>query len=141
MLICGKDYGDAPDSYGTTNASNGATHTIVSGIHLGTPPDAEADAATPLDGSGDGAEDDGVELNGAILQGETLTTGSTVNLDIATAGAGKLNAWIDWNQDGDFTDANEQIATDVAPTSNAISLPVNVPAGATVGNYLRSFPL
>jgi hypothetical protein len=37
------DFGDAPDSYGTTLASNGARHLLVPGIRLGTTNDYESD--------------------------------------------------------------------------------------------------
>ncbi|MFE4107446.1 beta strand repeat-containing protein [Almyronema epifaneia] len=102
------DYGDAPDSYGTDklagNSGNsdpvGPSHTVVSGIYLGTtPPDREADAAKPLDGSGDGAEDDGITL-------PTLTDGDTsytlpANRIVAT-GTGTLHAWVDFNNNNTF---------------------------------------
>ncbi|MEL7400369.1 MAG: hypothetical protein AAFN68_07315, partial [Pseudomonadota bacterium] len=63
----GRDYGDAPDTYGTNAADTGgegvgASHVIVPGLQLGTAPDFEADAQAPLDGTGVGAEDDGIVL-------------------------------------------------------------------------------
>lgn len=53
-------------------------------------------------------------------------------------GAGGV--WIDWNNDGDFLDANETIGTsDIAMTvtdTNAIqNFTINVPAGQPLGNY------
>ena len=54
------DYGDAPDTYLTSLAAAGASHTAA-GLTLGTARDAELDASAPLDGTGDdttGAPDD-----------------------------------------------------------------------------------
>jgi len=53
-------------------------------------------------------------------------------------GAGGV--WIDWNNDGDFLDANETIGTvDIAMTltdTNVIqNFTINVPAGQPIGNY------
>lgn len=53
-------------------------------------------------------------------------------------GAGGV--WIDWNNDGDFLDANETIGTvDIAMTltdTNVIqNFTINVPAGQSIGNY------
>lgn len=141
------DYGDAPDSYGTDATNNGgegigASHTIVSGIHLGaTAPDAEADASTPLDGTGDGAEDDGVTLPASLQSGATIT------LPVVVTGSGALNAWIDWNGDGDF-DTGEQIADDVvdggagdtdSTIDSTITLSITAPATATAGDTYTRF--
>src|SRR5262249_38799317 len=50
--ILGFDFGDAPDSYATLLSGDGARHTAT-GPRLGALRDPEADAASPLDGSGD----------------------------------------------------------------------------------------
>ena len=55
---------------------------------------------------------------------------------MATNGAnnGYLNAWFDFNADGDFDDAGEQIATNVAGTSgSSINVPITIPASAPPG--------
>ena len=144
------DYGDAPDTtastgngdYQTLSANSGPVHTIDNTTYLG------AGVTTDTDGFGDGTDttnnatddtDDGVQLNSATLQGQSLTAGDNVTLNITTAGSGVLNAWIDWNSDGDFNDTDEQIANDVSPSGNAIALNLTVPAGATVGNTYARF--
>lgn len=142
-----QDYGDAPDTYGTdATASNstsgidpiGANHTVVSGIHLGaTAPDTEVDAVAPLDGTGDGTDEDGIQLNGVSLQGQNITRDGTTTLSITTTGSGVLNAWIDWNGDGDFDEAGEQVATNDALASG--TLDVAVPARATRGTSYARF--
>ncbi len=145
------DLGDAPDSGAGTGSNNyntlaideGPLHIINSNIYLGSAVTADTDGfGDGTDNNGDAsddANDDGVQLSSASLQGQSLTAGQTVNLDITTAGSGKLSVWFDWNQDGDFDDADEKVATDIAPSSNAISLPVNVPATATEGTTYARF--
>jgi hypothetical protein len=64
----------------------------------------------------------------------TQLRGSSVNFSI-TSGNGTMNygIWVDWNNDGDFVDAGEQVHltnTMVNTTSGTIT----VPAGATLGN-------
>ncbi|MEM6251356.1 MAG: GEVED domain-containing protein [Cyanobacteria bacterium P01_D01_bin.156] len=147
-VLCIPDFGDAPDTYGTDATDDsgegiGPNHIIVGGIHLGTiAPDAEANAETPLDGTGDGAEDDGVTMPASIQPGETIS------LPITVTGSGNLTAWIDWNGDGTFA-AGEQIATDAVDggtgdtdgnIDGTITLSVTAPAGATViGNTYARF--
>jgi hypothetical protein len=79
-----------------------------------------------------------VQLGGSSLQGQLLTPGSSLTLNLATQGSGVLNAWIDWNRNGSFENAGEKIAANVSPTANAIALNVTVPSGARVGiTYAR----
>ena len=128
------DYGDAPDTYGTTLASGGPSHTIVSGLHLGTAPDSESDAATPLDGSGDGTEDDGITL--AILT-EGDTSYSIPAASINATGTGTLHAWVDFNKSGTFEPGEH---TSVNVTSGMPSSALNwsgITAGAAGNTYAR----
>ncbi len=142
------DYGDAPDAgagtatgnYSTLAGDNGPTHALaaVPTIYLGaTAPDADDGslqnaAATADDGSGVDDEDDIPGLPAVFVKGQAYT------IPITVAGTGFLNAWADWNRDGDFTDAGEQIATGVARTSGTANLSATVPAGASTGvTYAR----
>lgn len=146
------DYGDAPDAaagtgtgnYQTTSTDNGPSHALVSGIQLGVNIDDDSGTLQNINADADDTtntpnDEDGVKIGASTLQNQTLSQGTNTTLDIATQGDGKLNAWIDWNRDGDFLDAGEQIATDVSPTSNAISLPITVPATATIGRTYARF--
>lgn len=148
------DFGDAPDTgsgvaagnYQTLLADGGPLHELDGVTFLG------AGVSADTDGFGDGidnsngglggnasddADDDGVRLNGATLQGQTLALGASLTLDIAASGNGVLNAWMDWNHDGDFADADEQIAVDADVTNGTIT--VLVPATATVGSTYARF--
>ncbi|PZO56551.1 MAG: hypothetical protein DCF15_08400 [Phormidesmis priestleyi] len=128
------DYGDAPDSYGTTNANNGARHNIVSGLHLGTAPDSESDAVLPLDGTGDGADEDGITL-------PTLTAGNTSYTipasNITATGSGTLHGWVDFDKNGTFS-ASEYASVAVTNGTPSGNLVWNsITAGAAGNTYAR----
>jgi hypothetical protein len=67
FVSSGLDYGDAPASYGTLLADDGARHQIVSGFHLGATVDADFDGQPTIGADGDdndGLDDeDGVVFN------------------------------------------------------------------------------
>ncbi|MFC1596391.1 choice-of-anchor Q domain-containing protein [Planctomycetota bacterium] len=131
------DYGDAPDGpYPTLLASNGARHTAT-GPTLGANRDTESDGQPNASAAGDdtnGApnDEDGVTV-GALTQGET------VNLTIDVGGAtGYVDAWIDFNADGDWLDAGEKIHGDqLAVGTHQIA--VTVPTDATPGTTYARF--
>ncbi|MEO0539808.1 MAG: GEVED domain-containing protein [Cyanobacteria bacterium P01_A01_bin.105] len=120
------DFGDAPSSYGD------ASHDITS-LFLGSTVDGEAgtqlggDAGAGADGDdGDGSDDeDGVVFSPSLGFPNTVhvvQAGATNTVNVDASGAGTLNAWIDYNQDGDFDDAGEQIFTDTALIAGGNSL-------------------
>ncbi len=129
----GCDYGDAPASYGDAYHSQSWSRRI--GTQRG---DAETATPTAANASGDDAnkldDEDGVII-------PALTTGQSGTVIVNVAGAAYLSAWIDWNGDGDFADAGEQIATDLQDTDadGVISIPVNVPATATTSQTYARF--
>ena len=117
------DYGDAPDSYGTSSGTGGPTHVITPDLYLGSCVDAELDAATPLDTTGDdanagyytagtcatpGDDEDGVQLVTPLVPGSQACV--KVDAHNATGGDAYLYAWFDWNGNGQF-DAGEQVNT------------------------------
>ena len=144
LTVTSLDYGDAPadlsaldasmnPAYPTLIADNGAVHTLdgVTFLGSGVSPEADGQPTTAADGD----DDDGVSFAGidnifTIGQANTVTVNASV--------AGFLNAWIDANQDGDFLDSGEQIATNLAlsPGDNSLSYTPNLsqPHGAT---YMR----
>lgn len=73
----------------------------------------------------------------------TVQPGQTLPLSVTTGTCGAsanvvVKAFADWNQDGDFNDANELLVTSpVLNGSTAFSTPVTIPASATVGQYVR----
>ena len=138
------DYGDAPDiSPGEgqddyqTEPGRGPSHVVDGVTFLGTGVDAENTAFA--DGP---TEDDGVVLDDgtpATLHGESVTAGDAFELDVTTAGTGVLNAWIDFNRDGDFDDPGEQVATDASPTGNLVTINSTVPFSAVAGDTYARF--
>ncbi len=146
------DYGDAPradqsgfgSDYPVTLAQDGARHRISS-LYLGSSVDSEADGQSDLhagrDGSGGddsvGADDeDGVAL-AAMVTDHNLATTSSVT--VVASGLGKLDAWIDFNHDGDWHDANEQILVSAEVIAGRNLLSFNVPAGAASGDTAARF--
>jgi len=137
------DFGDAPDSYGTLLASDGARHVIVAGRQLGLAVDGESDAQAPLDASGDDVngldDEDGVVLQPILVPG----TMAAVVVHGGPSG-GLLDAWIDFDGNGVFDHPGEHL---FAGTSQALTPGVNfplsfqVPSEATVGTTYARFRL
>lgn len=122
------DLGDAPTVYKTLITDNGPRHLVDDINYLGSSVTADLDGFvegtdTSLNASDDAA-DDGITF-------PALSQGATVDLGITVAGAGFLNAWIDWNGNGIF-DGGEQVATDKSYTTGTYTLPVTIPCTATV---------
>ena len=110
------DYGDAPDTYGTDAIAGnsgsdpvGAHHIPVIGIHLGTNgPDSESDAIAPLDGTGDGVDEDGVVFSSTLFSNNFIYTvsGNDVTVNNNNNTPATLHAWLDFDGNGVF-DADE----------------------------------
>ncbi len=122
-----RDFGDAPDSYGTTVAADGASHIIDSEIFLGTSgaPDSEVDGVPATTGdlaNGDdltNGDEDGV-VGFSLLCASDSSYSLDVNVTNETGVSANIVAWIDFNGDGDF-DANEG-ATAVADATGVVTL-------------------
>ncbi len=139
------DLGDAPDMYKTTLAAGGARHTIVAGLNLGAVVDAETDGQPNAAADGDGVDEDGIQFLTKLVPGENAIIGvGTTQPKTSTA---KLDAWIDFNGDGDFEDSGEQVAVSQAIKASSLidqgSLPldVTVPADAKAGATYARFRL
>jgi uncharacterized repeat protein (TIGR01451 family) len=147
VLALGTDYGDAPTSLVSIDAS--LTNTYVSASHqndgatfLGLRVDSEgANQSSPNadgdDNAGNPNDEDGVTFP---MAGNTRVLSVTASnpLTIRASVIGILNAWIDWNQDGDWTDLNEQIAINRNLSAGDNSLSVTVPDAAPHGaTYAR----
>lgn len=130
------DYGDAPDpTYPTLSANNGARHTIVTGFHLGTGVDAEADGQPNEEATGDNLDtsddEDGVVLNGPLVQDETTS------ITVTASQAGLLDAWIDLDQNGTW-DSGEKFLASESLTAGDNAIDQAVPAGTVPGiTYVR----
>ena len=122
------DAGDAPASYPTLLADDGARHDLGSGLALGSLVDADIDGVPDPDALGDDASGD--DEDGIVF--DELRAGQTATLQVtATAGA-LLDGWMDFNADGDWTDPGEQVFTDRAVVAGVNLLSVAVPADAAL---------
>ena len=114
-----------------------STHTL-SGIRLGASVDADSGLLNSPGATGDDTnntdDEDGVTLTPLLPVGEiTIVPVSIQN------GSGFLNAWFDWNADGDFNDAGEQMVTNQAVAAGTVNLNVPVPATAIIGPTFARF--
>jgi uncharacterized repeat protein (TIGR01451 family) len=125
------DVGDAPVTYGNPS------HTI-SGIRLGASVDADASLLNNASASGDDAnntdDEDGVTLTPLLPSGQTTVVPVSIQ-----NGSGFLSAWFDWNADGDFNDAGEQMVNAQAVVAGTTNLNIAVPNTAVVGPTFARF--
>ena len=126
------DFGDAPASYGTLIQDNGARHALDGTTYLGfSAPAGKYNG--PDNSSFEDSDDDGVGFVTAF------ETGLDSVVQVIASNNGYLNAWFDWNQDGDFDDEGEQIFTGQALTAGANTLVMRVPEGAQAGQTWARF--
>ena len=130
------DFSDAPltgTSYGAAN------HRSITGLRLGSSVTTESAAYNSHTASADA--DDGVTVP-ALFRSQLAT------VSLAVAGPGKLSAWIDFNGDGDFADAGEQIAANAVDggsgdsdgsANGTIALQVTPPAAAITTPTIARF--
>jgi uncharacterized repeat protein (TIGR01451 family) len=129
------DFGDAPDTYGTDSSNDsgegfGASHTIVSTLKLGaTAPDSEIDAQTPLNGTGDGADEDGITTFPSL--GTSTTSYSlTATVNNTTGSAANVYSWIDFDRDGKFDEDERAIVSNGTGTNGITLQSGKVPTGS-----------
>ncbi len=132
LTIEALDFGDAPNSFGTLRATDGARHSAKN-VLLGTTRDVETDAKNPsntangddLSNTGAVDDEDGVVFSN-LFRGQSGVANITVS-----GGSGFVNAWVDFNQNGSFSDPGEQIFTDLT-VSSGVSLPFTFAIPPTV---------
>ncbi len=132
------DFGDAPAPYPTRFADDGARHGDE-GVFLGIAVDAlEPDGLPSADALGDDNRDaddeDGVDFTSPVQVGDAADVEVTL-----TGPASPLDAWIDFNRDGDWTDPGEQIFAASVMQTGANDLTFAVPPGASVGTTYARF--
>ncbi|MFT5711258.1 MAG: LruC domain-containing protein [Halioglobus sp.] len=129
------DFGDAPDSYGTTLANDGARHNLEgSAVYLGDSVDSELQANVSP-GSDDATDDD--DEDGVVFITD-IAAGEVALVEITSVGSGFLNAWIDLDRDGEFL-ASEQVI-DSHPISGgseimSLQIPENIVSGASWSRF------
>jgi len=145
----GMDYGDAPLPYPTLRADGGARHVIVDGFSLGATVQVNADGQPTTNADGDNIDEDGVEFNPLT----PLIPSRTFDVTVSTSGIGTvvpfgvLDAWIDFNRDGDWNDFNEHVITNEILTTSVLTggeitfTGLDVPSNASVGDSYARFRL
>ncbi len=133
-----EDFGDAPSDYRVLLSDDGARHT-VGALFLGAAVDFEADGQPSAAADGDGDDDDGVFVIADMIAASGTSTTSSFTL--ISSGTGLLDAWIDFNGDGDWDNADDQIATSFVVNTGSNTLSYTVPAGAVAGDTAARFRL
>ncbi|MDZ4779686.1 MAG: GEVED domain-containing protein, partial [Planctomycetia bacterium] len=126
------DFGDAPDpDYPTVIASQGAVHVLSPTVFLGAGVTSDNDGQPSSGATGD--IDDGVQFASQLFAGQA--TSVVVNASVA----GKLDAWVDFNRDGDWNDAGEKVFTNRSVIKGNNLLTINVPVDAVTGETFARF--
>lgn len=136
------DFGDAPDSYATTLSKDGARHVAV-GPMLGFLRDVENDGQPTFDALGDdknpvGAarDEDGVFFTEPLRPGHGATIAVVVTGDFERA---RLDAWMDFGQDGSFAEREDKIFDDVPVVRGTNWLSFAIPPDARLGDTFARF--
>jgi len=138
-LLYPQDHGDAPASYGDAShyqdhgAGPGTSLTNQESYYLGSRADVETSSQYSWNASGDGSDEDGISLLGAIGSGCSPTI--TVN---ASKANGRLSGWIDFDKNGVF-DNYEQILNNRGIWSTNSSVTFPVPSFTGTGTTLARF--
>ncbi len=124
------DFGDAPAPYPTLLAADGARHDYVPDApFLGSAPDADPDGLPSADATADDlaslADEDGVVFL------DPLVPGAVASVEVTVTATASLDAWIDFNADGSWSEAGDQIFDDEALAAGSHTLSFTVPATAT----------
>ncbi|TWT78378.1 FG-GAP repeat protein [Posidoniimonas polymericola] len=128
------DFGDAPEPYPTLLADDGPRHEAV-GPQLGATRTAEMNGLPSAAADADSG-DDGVTF-GEIRVGQANAT-VAVNVQNAPAGA-RLDAWIDFNGDGSWDGATDQIIRNAPVSDGENSFRFEVPSWAQAGHTSARF--
>jgi hypothetical protein len=136
------DFGDAPDpTYPTMLANDGARHVIgpvgTMGVYLGSGVDADPDGQPDLSATGDdndgNDDEDGITFTSALIPGQTTT------IDVNASTDGYLDAWVDFDGNGGWGEADNQIFASQPVPQGVSPLSFTVPAAAMPGTTFARF--
>jgi hypothetical protein len=140
------DYGDAPDTaagtgvgnYNTLATDSGPSHDIAPGVYLGAGVDPDNGSLQNITATADDSRNTGLadDEDGVVFQ-TPLAAGKPARIQVTASVAGCLNAWVDYNGNGLFTDTGEQIATNLTVVAGANALNVTSPGTARGVLYSR----
>ncbi len=134
------DYGDAPSavqsgfasSYPVTLNNDGARHSSNRGYYLGKGVGFRPDGR-PSEKADSDTSDDGIQAFTPLIASNVPTVASFIVASDYYPQRPKLDAWIDFNRDGDWNDPGEQIFQSVTLEHFRTPLSFTVPAGASLG--------
>ncbi|MEM9271477.1 MAG: GEVED domain-containing protein [Cyanobacteria bacterium P01_F01_bin.143] len=152
ITITATDYGDAPDTgtgtgtgnYQTTANDDGAAHTIISGLSLGsTAPDADngtlQNNAATADNNDSTDDEDGVDFT-AVSNLRVVDSSYSIDVDVTntTGNDAVVVGWIDFDQSGTF-DSDEAVSAS-ANSSDPVNLtwstiPTDILPGTTYARF------
>ena len=151
--IGNRDFGDAPDgatgtatgNYQTRGDDNGPSHTIVSGLRLGSVV-ADADDGTLQDITATADNTTGTNDEEGVTGFPYISTAAAqvitvpVGVTNTTGAAASLVGYLDFNKDGDFLDSGERSATvSVAAGATSANVIFTTPTGLTAGTTYARF--
>ena len=131
------DFGDAPASYQTSLADNGARHGRADeNLYLGSGVDFETQAyMSPVsDESVNESDEDGISFITTVEAGKPAIVRAEAN------GSGFLNGWIDFNRNGQFENS-EQVISDEAISNQSRNFVFNAPNDLVPGATWSRFRL
>ena len=128
------DFGDAPESYQTTDGQDGARHEVVTGFSIGELLDTDVDGIPSVAADGDDLDGDNDEDGIRVSSPFTVAFDGVIDVEAFGIGEldGYLDAWMDLNDDGDFGDALEQILDSQQLVNGSNSITIAMPGGSTV---------
>ncbi len=140
------DFGDAPDTYGTTLNNDGARHGIVENLRIGSvQPDREENGIPGSSATGDDINASPNDEVG-VVQKSPLAPSATAEFEVNVTNTygqtAYLQGFIDFNKNGVFTDAGEQFlhnrTINTGQTNTTHMVDVYVPYDAATGTtYMR----
>ena len=142
------DWGDLPDTYGTTATNNGPRHTLTAdGAYLGSELDPEPNGQP--DANADGDNNSAADDEEGVVFLQKFVSGSTADIQVTVTdndGTAYLSAWIDFDGDGvldqlTLADGFNTPVSDLELTSGVHTLTVNVPNVALATSLAARFRL
>lgn len=121
-------FGDAPHPFPVTHAEGGAIHEQSMGPFLGSPP-YWRETGVHDDLAEINTSDDGIRLLTPMMPG------TSCSIEITASAAGWVQGWVDFNGNGDWTDPDEVIFTDLWHPGGTIQQSFSVPAGILPGHH------
>jgi len=102
----------------------GTGQEFISNVNIGTINNPSACVNAP-------AYTDYTSISTTVIQGTLVPSTFTISNFFTTD---RVMVWVDWNQDGDFTDVGELSGTFLTPGAGTLGGDIVVPAGATLGS-------